>query len=187
MQVSTKHKVTKATDIGKKGPGQYILETGKIDLRGRPIRKVITVTGTHDPVDQAQAELTDINNLLEPARKKGLLDAVTKYEGQMDDIPAKTYEEAMNTVVQAQQMFDSFPADIRNRFKNNPQEFLEFTNNPKNGSELIKMGLAKGNDGFTQTGALSGAPTDLNKDGKVDTIDSNADGVPDTNPPPPTE
>jgi phage internal scaffolding protein len=169
---SKKVHITKANDIGKSGPGQYILETGKKDKRGRPIRKVVTVTGTKETVDQAQAQLTEVKNLLEPARKQGLLDAVTRYEGVMDDIPAKTFEEAMNTVAQATQMFEAMPAHIRTRFNNDPKTFLEFTHNPENAQEMQKMGLLKGNDGIKADGTQSFAPTqnDLNANGVPDKI-----------------
>lgn len=187
MKVSKKYEVTRLADVGKKGPGQYVVDTGKKDTRNKPIRRVITVTGTHEPVDQAQAQLTNVQTLLEPARKKGLLDAVTRYEGEMDDIPAKTYEQAMNTVAQAQQMFDAMPAHVRNRFANDPKQFLEFTHNPKNAEEMKAMGLLKGNDGITATGTPSGAPTptDMNANGipdkitnaEGDTIDNPADNV----------
>jgi phage internal scaffolding protein len=180
-QPSKKFKVTKANDIGKNGPGQYVLETSKKDSRGRPIRKVVTVTGTHEPVDQAQAQLTNIENLLEPARRKGLLDAVTRYEGEMDDIPAKTFEEALNIVTQASQMFEAMPAHIRNRFSNNPKEFLEFTHDPKNADEMAKMGLLKGNDGIKADGTKSYAPTkqDINANGIPDNIPNPLAGQPD--------
>jgi phage internal scaffolding protein len=181
MEISKKHYVSKKSDIGKNGPGQYIFEGTKTDSRGKPMRKVVTVTGEHDPVDQAQAHLTEIDNLLEPARKKGLLDAVTKFEGEMDDIPVADFEQAMNTVVQAQTMFDAMPHEVRTRFANDPSKFLEFVNNPDNAQEMMSMGLIKGNDGKTRTGAPSGAPTDLNNDGQVDTVDTNADGIPDAN------
>lgn len=180
-KISEKIYVNSKNKVGTKGPGQYIVHDGTADNKIGKVIKVLTITGDEELVDQAQAQLTDINYLLENAKRKGLLNAATQFEGEMDNIFPNDYQEAMNIIAQADSMFESLPSDVRNRFKGNPKEFLAFVQNPANGEELVKMGIAKGNDGFTRTGAPSGAPTDLNKDGKVDTVDTNADGVPDAN------
>lgn len=52
------------------------------------------------------------------------------------------YQSAMNLLVQAQQEFMRQPANIRARFNNDPQLFMNFMENPDNGEELIRMGLA---------------------------------------------
>ena len=90
---------------------------------------------------------------------------------------------ALNTVAKADQMFSELPTKWKNRFNQDPNEFLKFVHDPGNGDEMIKLGMIKGNDGFNLKGMPSGAPTDLNRDGKIDTIDTNADGVADSNPP----
>lgn len=174
--------VTVKKDIGKNGPGIYVLDEGKKDIHGKPLRKVITITDKDKIVEQSQKQLTDVDVLLEPAKRNGLLRHVTRYEGEYDDIPAASYEEALKITTQANTMFENLPLNAKRKFNNNPKEFLEFVQNPANGKEMIKLGLAQGNDGLTAKGTPSGAPTDLNRDGRVDTVDSNADGVPDTNP-----
>ena len=160
--------VNKKSDIGTKGAGKYILMSGK------KVIKVQTHTGTESKVDEAQAQLTDINLLLEPAKAKGLLRHAIKYEEKYDDIPALTYQDALNKVAKAGEMFDALPSNMRNRFNNDPQQFLEFVHNPSNADEMQKLGMLKGNDGLTINGQPSGAPTLTDKDG---------DGVKDTPPP----
>ena len=39
-------------------------------------------------------------------------------------------------------MFLDLPAKVRDRFKNDPGQFLEFATDPSNVDELVKMGLA---------------------------------------------
>ena len=164
-----KYYITDPAQIGKKGEGQYILQTKD----KKKVLKVQSHMGTETRVDQAQTQMTDISKLLEPAMRKGLLKHSIQYSDQYDDIPSTTYQEALNTVAKAEQMFDDLPINMRNRFNNNPSEFLEFTHNPANAPEMAKLGMLKGNDGLTAAGAPSGAPTitDMNGDGIPDPVD----------------
>lgn len=52
------------------------------------------------------------------------------------------FHTAMNAVRTAQETFAAVPSDVRKRFGNDPQLFLEFCSNPENVDELVKMGLA---------------------------------------------
>ena len=122
--------------------------------------------------------------MLEPAIQKGLLRHSIQYQGEYDDIPSITYQEALDTVAKGNEMFDSLPPKVRQRFKGDIKQFLDFTQNPDNFQEMSKLGLTKGVDGFRADGTPSGAATDMNGDGRRDTIDTNADGVADSNPQP---
>lgn len=51
------------------------------------------------------------------------------------------YHTALNVVLAANESFDQLPANIRNRFKNDPGDFLEFFNDPANRAEAIDLGL----------------------------------------------
>jgi phage internal scaffolding protein len=166
--VSEKFYITKSNDIGGQGPGLYVLQD---EFTGKVI-KCITYTGTESRVDESQKKLTDIHELLEPAIRNGLLRHAIQYESEYDDIPAITYQDALDTVAKASEMFDALPVKIRNRFNNDPKQFLEFTSDPKNADEMQKLGMLKGNDGLTINGQPSGAPT---------ATDKNGDGIKDTN------
>lgn len=134
--------------------------------------KIVTVTGQVTKVEQSHKHLTDINLLLEPAMRKGLLRHTVKFAGQYDDIPVADFRTAMSTVAKAKSMYEELPANIRKEFKS-PEKFLEFVQNPANGEKLKKLGMLKGNDGLTAKGTKSGAPTPT---------DVNADGIPDPDP-----
>jgi len=155
-----KHYITKKSQIGKQGAGQYIIQDDN-----KKVLKCVTYTGTETKVDESQKSLTDIHTLLEPAIKNGLLRHSTKFTDQYDDIPHLDFQEALETVAKAGEMFDALPSKIRNRFQNDPKQFLEFTQNPSNAEEMRSLGMLKGNDGFTSTGAPSGAPTKTDMDG----------------------
>lgn len=54
----------------------------------------------------------------------------------------ESYHEALNLVVNAKQSFMTLDADLRARFDNDPQKFLDFVSDPENRDELIELGLA---------------------------------------------
>lgn len=54
----------------------------------------------------------------------------------------ESYHAALNYVKGTERAFMELPADIRARFDNDPQKFLNFVDNPDNQQELIDMGLA---------------------------------------------
>lgn len=111
---------------------------------GRRNRVVLEEFGESRTV-QADAERTDIRNILERARRNGGTYAyMTAKQGFYADISeAPSYIEALNVVARAQQQFELLPADIRDRFNNDPAKFLAFANDEKNAEELVKLGLRK--------------------------------------------
>ena len=155
----SQHKIVTLQEITPDTPpGQYIVNG-----------KVVTHTGEETKVQQSDKEYTEINHLLEPLLKKGGLRHSIKFEGEYDDVPVQTYRDAQLQIARANTMHSELPPNIRKQFPT-PEEFLEFVQNPDNYKEMVKLGIAKGNDGKTKTGANSGAPTkeDQDGDGKKD-------------------
>ena len=54
---------------------------------------------------------------------------------------APDFHTAMNLVRKAQEEFVRVPAHVRARFRNDPQEFMNFFENPDNYAEALKLGL----------------------------------------------
>lgn len=52
------------------------------------------------------------------------------------------FHSAMNAIAVARESFDAMPAEIRLKFLNDPQRFVEFCSDSKNLDEMRKMGLA---------------------------------------------
>jgi len=52
-----------------------------------------------------------------------------------------TYQEALNTVNDAHDLFMELPSAIRTQFENDPAQYLDFVANDDNVEEAIKMGL----------------------------------------------
>jgi phage internal scaffolding protein len=52
------------------------------------------------------------------------------------------FQSAQNALVAARESFMQMPADVRDRFQNDPHRFVEFCSNPANLPEMRKLGLA---------------------------------------------
>lgn len=62
-----------------------------------------------------------------------------RYYGDFSNAP--DYRTALDTVRTAQQRFDELPAELRQRFYNDPIRLWEFVNNPANAEEAVKLKL----------------------------------------------
>ena len=92
--------------------------------------------------DQSGAADADINNIVARFHKTGVLPGIDVQSVYADVSDAPTYQEALQTIINAENQFMALDAKTRKRFSNDPSEFLEFVANPENGSELVKLGLA---------------------------------------------
>jgi len=85
----------------------------------------------------------NINNIMAKYERSGIIDHVSQYQGQYGNfIGYPDYQEAMTAISQANQMFATLPASIRDRFRNDPEAFLNFAQDPDNIDELRELGLA---------------------------------------------
>ncbi len=92
--------------------------------------------------EQAHAGEADINSIMAKATKGGMTDYVQQHEPHYGDASGPDFMAANILVANANTMFEDLPADIRAKFKNNPEEFLEFVNNGQNLQEMYKLGLS---------------------------------------------
>lgn len=100
-------------------------------------------TGKRLMTKQSFKDECDINNIMKKYKNTGMLPEMIKTQPQYGDFSeVSDYMESMNIVLKAQEQFQNLSADVRNRFQNDPAQFLEFANDPKNGEEMVKMGLA---------------------------------------------
>lgn len=89
------------------------------------------------------ADACDIGNVMKKYEATGLLTHVNTHQGQYGNfIGYEDYHASLNQIISAQAAFNSIPANIRARFNNDAATFLEFVQDPANGEELIKLGLA---------------------------------------------
>jgi phage internal scaffolding protein len=72
----------------------------------------------------------------------GELPRLNQGTAQFLDVSASLqFQDSMNFIAEAQSMFNELPSRIRDRFYNDPAQFLDFCSNPKNTVELASMGL----------------------------------------------
>lgn len=83
----------------------------------------------------------DINKIMAKFKKTGLLPQVQRMPqyGDFSDVP--TYEEALMRIQEIDGVFGSLPARVREKFKNNPGELLNWLNDESNRQEAIELGL----------------------------------------------
>lgn len=93
---------------------------------------------------QAHKRECDVNNIMAKFEKTGVLEHRNTYQGEYADFTnaPMDYQESLNQVLEAEEMFSSLPSKIRARFGNSPAAFLDFVDNPESGPEMVKMGLA---------------------------------------------
>lgn len=91
---------------------------------------------------QADADDCDINVMMARYQNTGELPRMNPRAPQWGDFSSVLdYREALDVVRQAETDFDMLPADVRDRFGNDPAKMLEFLSDPENKAEAIKLGL----------------------------------------------
>lgn len=109
----------------------------------KPVRVSFETVGPSLAVQSAKAEC-DMNRIMAKAQKGGAIDHFSRFQGRYGDfVGPEDYHQAVNVVLAADEMFATVPSAIRNRFNNDPSEFLAFVQDPDNADELVSMGLAK--------------------------------------------
>lgn len=93
--------------------------------------------------DPAQAAETDINNIMKKYEKTGVITHINEAIPQFGDVSKLgDYQACLHQVMQAEQLFSELPARVRERFLNDPAQFIAFMDDEKNLEEAIKLGLA---------------------------------------------
>lgn len=91
---------------------------------------------------QSFKEECDINRLMAKYEKTGVLDHVNKRPPEYGNfVGVVSYQDSLNIVLEAREIFAGLPARIRDRFGNDPAQYLAFIDDPKNKDEAIKLGM----------------------------------------------
>lgn len=84
----------------------------------------------------------DINLLMARYEKTGVIDHINRSVPQYGDFASvPEYHEAIEIVRRAESDFASLPATVRDRFENDPAQYLAFVNDPENLEESYELGL----------------------------------------------
>lgn len=94
---------------------------------------------------QSAADDCDINKMIARYQRTGSYhNRVSVPSGRPefgDFSDVKSYHEAQNIIIAAEESFASLPASVRDRFRNDPGQLLEFLENSSNLDEAVKLGL----------------------------------------------
>lgn len=85
----------------------------------------------------------DVNYIMAKYERTGLIKHREQDLQYGDFSKIADYHVAMNVVAHANTMFFDLPSRIRERFGNDPGEFLKFASDEKNVDEMIELGLKK--------------------------------------------
>lgn len=86
---------------------------------------------------------SDINHIMARYAKTGVLEFVNQHAAQYGDCTGIEFEAGMRTIAAAKSMFADLPAELRNRFENDPGRFLDFVNDDRNREEARELGLLR--------------------------------------------
>lgn len=103
------------------------------------------------------AEEVDINTIVKRFGLTGELPENVPHILQGDFTNVLDFQSAMDMVVAAREAFMEQPAEVRARFDNDPQKFLQFTSNKDNLDEAIKLGLVRQESVSARAEALAAA------------------------------
>lgn len=107
----------------------------------KPRRK--TTFSTKGRTKQSFKAECDINTILQRFLRTGVMDFANQNQARYGDCTGIEYQKAMCTVAAAKSLFNELPAHLRNRFENEPAQFLDFVQDEKNREEAAAMGLLK--------------------------------------------
>lgn len=90
---------------------------------------------------QSMKDECDINQIIPRFKRTGVLQHVQQRELRYGDFTALDFQDALNTVRRATEMFEELPAKVRKKFGNDPGAFAEFASDPKNVDALRELDL----------------------------------------------
>lgn len=98
--------------------------------------------GAEQVTKQSHKDECDIHNILRQYQRTGILTHIQNSKPEYLDLPDQIdYQEAMNTIVQAQDAFAALPATVRDSFNNDPARFLSAFTDPNQETRLRELGL----------------------------------------------
>lgn len=100
----------------------------------------IDFSGDPGLTEQSHAKDCDINNIVATYHKTGVFpEAGELLFADVSDAP--TYQDALQTVINAENAFMALDAKTRKRFDNDATQMLAFLDNPENRAEAIALGM----------------------------------------------
>lgn len=125
------------------------------DSKGRV--RVSTVVSGKSMTQQQFKDVSDVNHIMRRYQQTGEITHLARSQGVYADVSRiKDYHSALQTVLDANAAFMTLPADVRNRFSNDPGQFISWLQDSKNLDEAVSLGLLERKDkGGSKSGNVS--------------------------------
>lgn len=107
----------------------------------RPVRRVQLICDDPSLTKQAFTKDSNIRTILGKYAKFGIDPSVTRPQAIFGDFSRTDFEQQLINVTKIKSEFETLNVKIRERFKNNPAELLEFLADKKNDPEAVELGL----------------------------------------------
>ena len=107
-------------------------------------RRRVTARHSDEQITQQDfGPICDIHNILERFKKKGVLDHVAQFEGTYGNfLDFPDFQEAQFRIKEAEEMFLTVPAKIRQMHDNEPGKFIDWVTDPANYEEIAALGFS---------------------------------------------
>lgn len=119
------------------------------------------ITKPERRVKQSFKAECDINNIVKQFQATGQIQhmSANAAKGAYLDLPdGLDFQDSLNTIKAGEAAFATLPAKVRDRFHNDPAEFLGFMADPANQDEAIALGLASKRPIIPLPGGGTGTP-----------------------------
>lgn len=105
---------------------------------------------------QSFKEECDINTIMARYQSTGEMPVLNVVAPQYLDVTEGfDFQSMQDQVIEARSLFMQLPSLLRNRFANDPAEFLAYVADPSNHEEMFKLGLLKRTDAGSQAQPVS--------------------------------
>ena len=104
-------------------------------------KQKVTITTLDARTEQCHRDECDITKIIAKYDRTGVLNHVNEFEARYEDLTGLDYQTMLNTVANAQSMFEGLPSEIRNQFANDPAKFISFMDDENNNEKMYEMGL----------------------------------------------
>ena len=104
-------------------------------------KQKVTLTTLDARTEQCHRDECDINKIIAKYDRTGVLNHVNDFEARYEDLTGLDYQTMLNTVANANSMFEGLPSEIRNQFANDPANFISFMDDQNNNEQMYEMGL----------------------------------------------
>ena len=104
-------------------------------------KQKVQITTLDARTEQCHRDECDISKIIAKYDRTGVLNHVNDFEARYEDLTGLDYQTMLNTVANANSMFEGLPSEIRNQFANDPANFISFMDDQNNNEQMYEMGL----------------------------------------------